>query len=352
MKLLCVGSHLFEPTHHSMGAIALGVLEHFDGEVLAKHPRPHPRPEIPPPGKLDFKALSYPWRPGADLVHAVSGGETAIKVARLLAEEIPYVVSFVGGADLTRQLVDPELAAGYRDLFRRADAITVPFPQATRILLQAGAPAERLVEIPLALVATDYPRHHPPGTPTAIWVGRRRRRKNRPLAVAAAAASKRLERLLVVGERDGTEAACSDPRVEFLGAVSHADLLPLLASSHLLLQTGWTSGDEIDTLPTVVLEALAIGMPVVSTPLEGVRDLARRHPEMIRTGSTAAELGRQMDRLLAAMPDAGAARAAGEAIARDFALDAAIRGFLKLYQKLLPAVSSAGGHSTDSPGGD
>lgn len=336
MKILCVGSHFFEPTHNSMGSIILGIKEHAELEFLGRKPNPHPMPGIPAPGYFDPWTMSGPWRPDADLVHGVSAGIISIRVADLLADGVPYVVSLVGGADLTRELADPQLAAGYRRLFRRMDAITVPFPQATAALSAAGAPREKIVEIPLGLPARDYPRHAPGGEKTALWVGRPLERKNRALALETLALSLHLERLVAVGELDGKEEeAPPGKRALFTGTLNHADLLPRLASSHLLLQTGRVSGPEVDTLPTVILEALAVGLPVVSTPLEGVRELAASFPQLVHLGETAAELAAACDRVLEGSAGGAAASAVSAEVLARYSLAAAVGGFLELYRRLL-----------------
>ncbi len=335
MRLLCVSSHIFDPTHYSMGAIMLGIQAHAEIEILGRKPRPHPWAGVPIPRYFDPWTMKKPWRPEADLVHSISAGTVSIKVAKVLADDVPYVVSLVGGFDLSRELEDPKLNKGYRNLFRRVDAITVPFHQATTSLLEAGVPRERIVEIPLGLPARKYPRSAPREKKTALWAGRPIERKNRPLAVETFTRSRLLERLIAVGEPDGTEASVNDPRVTFTGALEHSELLPLLASSHLLLQTGWPSGEEYDTLPTVVLEALAVGMPVVSTPLDGVRELAERYPDLVHLGDTAEDLAAACDRVLAAWPAHGTARTVSAEVLADYSLTAAVGRFLQLYRRLL-----------------
>ena len=335
MKILCVGSHFFEPTHHSMGSIILGIQQHAELAFLGRQPHPHPQPGIPLPGYFDPWQMKGPWRPEADLVHGISAGIISIRVGELLAEGLPYVVSLVGGADLSRELVDPKLAAGYQRLFARVSAITVPFTQATAALVAAGCPREKIVEIPLGLPARSYPQHAPSGPRTALWVGRRLDRKNRALAIAAAQRSRLLERLVVVGETSTEEQAAAPQKVEFTGTLDHARLLPLLAGSQLLLQTGWPTGQEFDTLPTVVLEALAVGMPVVSTPLAGVRELAARFPALVHLGETEEELAAACDHLLEDTTWRPAAAAVSSEILAEYSIRGAVDRFLSLYQRLL-----------------
>ena len=333
MKICCVGSHLFEPTHNSIGSILLGIQAHAEIDVWAKKPLAHPMSGVPMPRPLDLPSIEPPWRPQADVVHAISAGVTAIRVAEKLADDVPLVVSVAGGADLSRELVDPHLTSGYAFLFERVSAITVPFRQATEALIAAGAPRQKIVEIPLGLPAPSYPAHAPGPRRTALWAGRRRHRKNRPLALETLAASDSMEELILVGGLDGTEGNVHDQRASFRGELEHADFVPLMASSHVLLQTGWTEGDEIDTLPTVILEALAVGLPVVSTPLSGVRELAERHPDHVLLGDSAATLAAACERIWAR--GAADTTAVSAEILAHHSLTAAVDRFLQLYRRLL-----------------
>ncbi len=68
--------------------------------------------------------------------------------------------------------------------------------------------------------------------------------------------------------------------VEFLGARSQAEITERLAAAHLFALPCTTETDGgMDNLPTVIMEAMAAGLPVVSTPLAGV-------PEMVLPDAT------------------------------------------------------------------
>lgn len=295
MHVTYVGSHLFEPTHHSLAGLFQGLREHVSISVLAKHPAAHEESGAAAPRRLALPE-SGEWRPVTDVVHAVGGGETAIQVARVLRPDIPLVVSFVGGADLTRQLNQERLRAGYGDLFDRCRLITYADGFGLSRLRAAGAPDDKLRRVPAALPLTSYEAARPGGAKVALMAGRPIRRKNHARAVEVSALSKRLRRLIVVGRGEMPEA---DPRVLNVGVVPHGELIKLLGGTDVLLQTGDWEGDEIDSLPTVVLEALAVGVPVISTPLPGVVELHGIFPEFIRIAAGPEEMARCMDAMLA-----------------------------------------------------
>ena len=92
--------------------------------------------------------------------------------------------------------------------------------------------------------------------------------------------------------------------VEFLGNVPHADMDELRASCHVLLNTS-----RVDNQPVSLIEALAAGLPIVSTDAGGI-------PDLVAPGRTA---------LLAAVGDSEALGDALCGLARDPELYAALR---------------------------
>jgi glycosyltransferase involved in cell wall biosynthesis len=294
MHVTFVGSHLFEPTHHSLAGLFQELKEHLNITILAKHPAAHKESGTPVPQRLAL-SQSMEWRPATDVVHAVGGGETAILVGSVLCPTIPLVVSFVGGADLTRQLSQERLRAGYRNLFDRCRLITYADGFGLSRLRAFGAPHEKLRRIPAALPLSHYKAARPAGGKVALMAGRPIRRKNHARAVELSALSKQLQKLIVVGQ---VNTPATDSRVACLGVVPHQELIELLSGTDVLLQTGDWEGDEIDSLPTIVLEALAMGIPVISTPLPGVVELHNAFPEFIRIAEGAAEMADCLDAIL------------------------------------------------------
>jgi colanic acid/amylovoran biosynthesis glycosyltransferase len=86
---------------------------------------------------------------------------------------------------------------------------------------------------------------------------------------------------LVLGdgeERGALEARRSalglEDHVRFAGAVSRGEVLGWMARARVLALPCVTGGDgNRDALPTVLIEALALGLPVVSTPIAGVPEI-------------------------------------------------------------------------------
>lgn len=107
--------------------------------------------------------------------------------------------------------------------------------------------------------------------------------KNRSRAVEVLAALRARSvpaRLRIVGRQEDTETAELTALAERLGVADHVEFtgevreIPrLLAGCSLLLVTSLHEG-----LPTVVLEALAVGTPVLSADLPGVIEIARHLP--------------------------------------------------------------------------
>ncbi len=88
-----------------------------------------------------------------------------------------------------------------------------------------------------------------------------------------------MARLIIVGEgplhkklHDFVQDNDLKEHVTFLGRMSHSDLLKRLAHSELLILTSRSEGT-----PTVVIEALAMGKPVIATDTGGI-------PEIVKTG--------------------------------------------------------------------
>jgi colanic acid/amylovoran biosynthesis glycosyltransferase len=122
--------------------------------------------------------------------------------------------------------------------------------------------------------------------------------------------------------------------VQLLGPQTQVQIAAHLASANLfaLPCTRETDGG-MDNLPTVIMEAMAAGLPVVSTPLAGV-------PEMVEAGVTGelvpdrnpGDLAAAIERII---DDPGRARRLGERgreIAREkFSIETSVRQLLELF---------------------
>jgi glycosyltransferase involved in cell wall biosynthesis len=168
-----------------------------------------------------------------------------------------------------------------------AEAVIVPSDYLRRIALEWRIPPERVRVIPNAapepngLASRQELRRRLGLTaPTAVFTGRFARAKNLPLAVAAVAHTRGV-RLVLVG--DGPERPRISEAVQRYGVQERVTLLPprsreeaiewLRAADAAILSSDW------ENLPHAVLEALAVGTPVVSTAVGGV-------PELVQHGAT------------------------------------------------------------------
>lgn len=295
LRVTIVGSHLFEPTHYSLIGLFHEIKHKVKNlKVLAKHPIPHERLDKNGPYLLKIPQ-SARWKPDTDIIHAVGGGETAIKISTLLDQKIPMIVSFVGGADLTRQLRNPDLRLGYQKLFNRVSVITYPDRFGFQQLKDFGAPRDKMVCIPAALPLKSYKIARPDKKKKAIMIGRPIKRKNHAMAVEIAKQSKYLRTLIVVGKK---ELGDNDPRIIQTDIMPHSKLIRLISTCNILLQTGDWQGAEVDSLPTIVLEALAMGIPIISTPLIGILEISHIFPSFVRVSATVDELVYNLDQML------------------------------------------------------
>lgn len=171
-----------------------------------------------------------------------------------------------------------------------------------------------------------HPRHRSPNGPVLLAVGRLVQKKGFHVLLDALALLARegvRPRLLLVG--DGEERAALQrqaqglglPDVEFLGMRTHDEVRRLVHTATAMVLPCIVGDDgNRDALPTVLLEALAAGLPVLSTPIAGVAEIVDggRAGLLVPPGDVGA-LARDIARLLgdaalrAQLASAGRARA-------------------------------------------
>lgn len=191
------------------------------------------------------------------------------------------------GSDL--YLLDrlPALRALARWVFKRAQRVTVvSSPLRERVAILTGRPAETIPVLPMPV---DLERFLslplPLGPPwEVLFVGRLIQRKGPDLLLQAAALmAERPIRFTLIGEgpeRERLERLIVDlkleSRVRLLGSQAPESVAELLAQSHLLAlpaRRDWKGEEE--GLGMVLLEAMARGRPVVTTPTGGIPDAVR-----------------------------------------------------------------------------
>jgi colanic acid/amylovoran biosynthesis glycosyltransferase len=239
-----------------------------------------------------------PWRRSVDavlaevkpsIIHAHFGPTACEMVAVAGAAGLPLVTSMYGvDAAVLPHL--PQWKDAYARLFAVGDVFLAEGPEMRKKIIAAGAPADRVVIQPIALRLDRYPAWTPGGVPTVLFVGRFVDKKGLEDAVTAFSRARRCvpdARMTIVGAGpDGAQAHVQVSRlglsdaVSFVGTRSHADVLALMASTRVLLHPSRTAkdGDSEGGAPTILLEAQAIGIPIVTTRHADIPNVVPRGP--------------------------------------------------------------------------
>ncbi|MFB6103169.1 MAG: glycosyltransferase [Haloplanus sp.] len=207
-----------------------------------------------------------------------------------VGSEVPFVVSFYG-YDVSEILVKNPQA--YVDLFPHCDAVTALSNDMVSKLSDAGCPPKKIVKQQLAIDTEKYrfhTRERSSDEPIKLLtVARFTEKKGLKYAVDAVAR--------LVDEYDVTYRIAGDgPRrnqierrierrgigdaVELLGWIDQDTVERELSDAHVFVLPSVTAsnGDQEGT-PTVLLEAQATGLPIVSTYHAGI-------PEIVRDGES------------------------------------------------------------------
>ena len=227
-----------------------------------------------------------------DVLHCQFGtlgpaGERLVGFAR---RRTKLVTSF-RGADLTCHLsVRPR---HFQDLLQRGDLFMPVSEHFRGRLLAFGTPSDRIVVHRSGINLRRFafsPRRMPQGATELLFVGRLAEKKGLAYlldAVSMLVGGGRDVKLTVVGEGQLgplLRAQCHDlgiaDRVAFFGSGTQEQVVSALQRSHILVAPSVTaaSGDQ-EGIPNVLKEAMATGMPVVSTRHSGI-------PELVEHGVT------------------------------------------------------------------
>ncbi|GAB1641377.1 glycosyltransferase [Krasilnikovia sp. MM14-A1259] len=215
-----------------------------------------------------------------DLVHAHFGGDGWL-ISRAAAHlRVPLVVT-VHGHDVSRQ----PASAGIRGIRYRHN-LRVVFDRAAVVLAVSGAIRDRAVTLG-ADPAKVRVHHTGVPVPAAVpclprrwdvaFVGRLIEKKGvTDLLTALATLRPHRPRVLIVGGGPlelqlRTDARRLGVEVTFAGVRTPAEVRDLLAQSRLLAAPSKTAPDgDSEGLPTTIVEASALGLPVVSTRHSGI----------------------------------------------------------------------------------
>ena len=258
-------------------------------------------------------ALAAGWRTarrvarqyGATVMHGhwvVPGGP----VAALAAPQLPLVVSLHGSDVYVAETVAPARAVARR-VFQRAGVVTACSADLGQRAVALGADPARVEVVPYGVDAGRF-RPDPlarakrraamgiPGAATVVFAaGRLVRKKGFEYLIEAMARLPQGAAVLLViagaGDLDAELRALAaatqvGTRVRFLGNIPQDEVAAWLATADVVaVPSVRDDSGNVDGLPNIVMETLASGTPLVSTPAGGIAAIVEHE----RTGIIVAE---------------------------------------------------------------
>lgn len=292
-----------------------------------------------------------------DIIHCQYGplGLLALRLTKLGALSGKLVTSF-RGYDATRYLkAHPE---GYKQLFLEGDLFCPVSESLKRVIMAAGCSEGKIVILHSGADCsrlTYSPRQRGPHEPTKLLtVARLVDKKGVAYAVQAVARLVRGgRRVSYVIAGDGVlrpdldqliEELGLSAQVHILGWVDEEQVTRLLNEAHILVAPSATAGDgDQEGIPNVLKEAMATGLPVVSTRHGGI-------PELVEDGVSGFLVAERnvdalTDRLAYLIDHSDLWPAMGRAgrlkVEREFDLERLNDALVELYRRLLRNGASA-----------
>lgn len=231
---------------------------------------------------------------------------------------------------------------GSRRAVREAGALVLSHPEQRAILSEAGisVAATPLLERPLGALTSFTPRLHFPVRFTVGWVGRDHPRKRLDWFVEAMLRLN-LERKQVEGVLigSGLSAAAANLQANGLDCRLHDKASHPIATYPQLYQrldcVVITSSTEAGPLP--LFEALATGLPVVSTPVGWAPLLSSDAPQYLRLASDPHQIAVQLNQLRVERQTMFTKRLEIASLVKDWNLENWLMEVLKLAGSLAPS---------------
>jgi colanic acid/amylovoran biosynthesis glycosyltransferase len=249
--------------------------------------RLRPRPALEPP----FGATPLQSAPAHqyDIVHCHFGGSALTAMRHRKAGQLAgRLVTTFYGSDLTRHLVQHGDHA-YAALLERGEAFLAICDHFRSRLIQIGCPPERIWKHPLGIEPRRFPfipRQLAAGeTVRIVTIARFVEKKGIEYALRALAGIRSSVAIeyTIIGDgplRTALESLARQVRsnvsVCFAGWLDQQEVADTLRRAHLLIAPSVTGADgDQEGTPTAILEAMASGLPVISTWHSGIPELVQ-----------------------------------------------------------------------------
>ncbi len=211
--------------------------------------------------------------------HAHNGFRAVVTQDFCAALEKPLLVNFYG-ADVSSKPFLKRASSGYRRVFNSARFLLVEGPAMHQRLVELGAPEEKIRIQRIAIDPSEYPFRERDWDGKRevrlLFIGRLVQKKGLAVGLQALAYTK-LDfpwKLTVIGDgplravlKSQAETLGIQDRIHFVGYRSLSEMRAAMMEHDLLFQPSHiaANGDAEGGAPTVILEAQACGLPVVST---------------------------------------------------------------------------------------
>lgn len=281
------------------------VAQKVKGTWSGPEPRVVPRSSVRFIGRAWEQATGHPWQISSSEVRAISKhltaercqllhiffGSSAIHLLPLLRRSrIPVLVSF-HGSDVTGGMAGEGYRRARQELFSRAALVPCRSVDLAQKVIGLGCPPEKTRILRTVLPPIDFLARQAPvnGAWRIIQAARLVPKKGIGTALEAFARFHQrfpLSRYIIAGSGPDKERLQSlaanlgvADAVEFLGFLSSEQLFAEFQKSHIYLHPSELAAGDVEGIPNALLEAMAAGLPPVSTRHGGI-------PEVIVDGES------------------------------------------------------------------